>query len=137
LKSLNVVYRPAVPEGIRAGHRPPLSGRPIGASPSGKAVDFDSTMRRFESSRPSQPVRLLENIIILRQKGPQMAGFSCVRSFCGDRFSHQSLRISLKVSTYPLENSRFLQTRFGDRGRKPLRGDVALKIPSIRANFTG
>ena len=24
-----------------------------GASPSGKAVDFDSTMRRFESSRPS------------------------------------------------------------------------------------
>ena len=26
----------------------------VGASPSGKAVDFDSTMRRFEPSRPSQ-----------------------------------------------------------------------------------
>src|ERR1700730_5503877 len=26
----------------------------IGASPSGKAADFDSAMRRFESSRPSQ-----------------------------------------------------------------------------------
>ena len=28
--------------------------RGIGASPSGKAADFDSAMRRFESSRPSQ-----------------------------------------------------------------------------------
>jgi hypothetical protein len=27
----------------------------IGASPSGKAADFDSAMRRFDSSRPSQP----------------------------------------------------------------------------------
>ena len=30
--------------------------RPIGASPSGKAADFDSAMRRFESSRPSHAV---------------------------------------------------------------------------------
>jgi hypothetical protein len=29
----------------------------IGASPSGKAADFDSAMRRFESSRPSQLTR--------------------------------------------------------------------------------
>lgn len=28
--------------------------RAIGASPSGKAADFDSAIRRFESSRPSQ-----------------------------------------------------------------------------------
>ena len=28
-----------------------------GASPSGKAADFDSAIRRFESSRPSQPFR--------------------------------------------------------------------------------
>jgi hypothetical protein len=28
--------------------------RSIGASPSGKAADFDSAIRRFESSRPSQ-----------------------------------------------------------------------------------
>jgi hypothetical protein len=54
LKWLNSLYRPALPEGIRAGYRPPLSRQSIGASPSGKAVDFDSTMRRFESSRPSQ-----------------------------------------------------------------------------------
>ena len=32
----------------------PAEFRSDGASPSGKAVDFDSTMRRFESSRPSQ-----------------------------------------------------------------------------------
>jgi hypothetical protein len=31
----------------------------IGASPSGKAADFDSAMRRFESSRPSQCFQLL------------------------------------------------------------------------------
>jgi putative endonuclease len=30
---------------------------PVGASPSGKAPDFDSGIRRFESSRPSQPAR--------------------------------------------------------------------------------
>ena len=60
LKWLNSLYRPALPEGIRAGYRPPLSRQSIGASPSGKAVDFDSTMRRFESSRPSQPVTQLE-----------------------------------------------------------------------------
>ncbi len=30
------------------------TGPDLGASPSGKAVDFDSTIRRFESSRPSQ-----------------------------------------------------------------------------------
>lgn len=36
----------------------------VGASPSGKAVDFDSTMRRFESSRPSHPVRISENFLL-------------------------------------------------------------------------
>ena len=34
------------------GPRPPARRR-IGASPSGKAADFDSAIRRFESSRPS------------------------------------------------------------------------------------
>ncbi len=56
LKWLNSLYRPALPEGIRGRLVPPLSRQLNGASPSGKAVDFDSTMRRFESSRPSQPL---------------------------------------------------------------------------------
>src|SRR5580692_12380311 len=55
LKWLNSLYRPALPKGIRAGHCPAaFPNSSIGASPSGKAVDFDSTIRRFESSRPSQ-----------------------------------------------------------------------------------
>ena len=40
-------YGPAVAGGS-------LETNGIGASPSGKAADFDSAMRRFESSRPSQ-----------------------------------------------------------------------------------
>ena len=54
LKWLNSPYRPAVPEESERELVPPHSRQSIGASPSGKAVDFDSTMRRFESSRPSQ-----------------------------------------------------------------------------------
>jgi hypothetical protein len=51
LKRPKSVYRPSV---RCPGPVPPRSAQAIGASPSGKAVDFDSTMRRFESSRPSQ-----------------------------------------------------------------------------------
>src|SRR5271165_3050779 len=40
--------------GPPAFRRPAWSARRIGASPSGKAADFDSAIRRFESSRPSQ-----------------------------------------------------------------------------------
>ena len=45
----------------RANYGPPAFRRPsalrrIGASPSGKAADFDSAIRRFESSRPSHAV---------------------------------------------------------------------------------
>lgn len=32
---------------------------------------------------------------------------------------------------YPLENSRFLETRFGDRRRKPLRGGAAVVIATF------
>ena len=59
LKWLNSLYRPALPkENRRNSIVPPLSGPLNGASPSGKAVDFDSTIRRFESSRPSQHLAL-------------------------------------------------------------------------------
>ena len=34
----------------------PIHASPDGASPSGKATDFDSVIRRFDPSRPSQPV---------------------------------------------------------------------------------
>ena len=78
LKSLNSLYRPAVPEGIRGRLVPPFSERAIGASPSGKAVDFDSTMRRFESSRPSQPLAQPEGVGAHPSKLPHFIGFLCV-----------------------------------------------------------
>src|SRR5271165_5073932 len=65
-----VLLAAAMGEGAKSPPRPlqrmsartmvrPLSAGPwperrIGASPSGKAADFDSAIRRFESSRPSQ-----------------------------------------------------------------------------------
>ena len=39
--------------------RPGAIPGPAGASPSGKALDFDSSIRRFDPFRPSQPVRAL------------------------------------------------------------------------------
>src|SRR3954452_11149652 len=39
---------------LAAGVRTVYSPGRVGASPSGKAADFDSAIRRFESSRPSQ-----------------------------------------------------------------------------------
>ena len=44
-----------------------------GASPSGKAADFDSAMRRFESSRPSQPVSR-KPICAVRKPEPRFYG---------------------------------------------------------------
>jgi len=45
--------------------------RSAGASPSGKATDFDSVIRRFESSRPSQTVELEPPVFSLRKNAPQ------------------------------------------------------------------
>ena len=39
-------------------------GPTIGASPSGKAADFDSAIRRFDPSRPSQSF-WLEPVVIM------------------------------------------------------------------------
>src|SRR5882724_6084066 len=75
LKSLNSLYRPAGPEGIRGKASPAAFQTAIGASPSGKAVDFDSTIRRFESSRPSQAFLFLENFLSLMRKARQMRAF--------------------------------------------------------------
>jgi hypothetical protein len=47
----------------------------VGASPSGKAVDFDSTIRRFESSRPSQAFQRSATIPKKREKGPKITAF--------------------------------------------------------------
>jgi hypothetical protein len=46
----------------------------IGASPSGKAPDFDSGMRRFESSRPSQLAFVSERSELTNAAVPAKAG---------------------------------------------------------------
>ena len=52
----------------------------VGASPSGKAVDFDSTMRRFESSRPSHAFSIIGPNTGLRRKAGVAGDFRlCVR----------------------------------------------------------
>jgi hypothetical protein len=75
LKWLNSLYRPAWPEESEREPVPPHSRQSVGASPSGKAVDFDSTMRRFESSRPSQAVRRSAKLPGKGENGPEMPGF--------------------------------------------------------------
>jgi hypothetical protein len=50
--------------------------RRIGASPSGKAADFDSAIRRFESSRPSQTFPELETGCGLCAKARISRGFA-------------------------------------------------------------
>jgi hypothetical protein len=75
LKWLKSLYRPALPEKSAAGWSGRFSIQPVGASPSGKAVDFDSTIRRFESSRPSQAVTQLEIVSLESDKCPPIAAF--------------------------------------------------------------
>jgi hypothetical protein len=52
--------------------------RGYGAPLSRTAVDFDSTMRRFESSRPSQAVRRSARLPKKRENRPEMPAFRAV-----------------------------------------------------------
>ena len=73
----------------------------IGASPSGKAADFDSAMRRFESSRPSQCFQLLRLSPrpIASARLPQGYHKSGVRPLSLSEI--KSYNIPLKTSSYP------------------------------------
>jgi hypothetical protein len=71
--------------------REPFSA--IGASPSGKAGDFDSPMRRFESSRPSHPVRISENFLFRHEKSPPIADFLRKAILYRDRFGRDATEI--------------------------------------------
>src|SRR5208282_5176328 len=46
----------------------------LGASPSGKAADFDSAIRRFESSRPSHTFRACGDFLRFSWKGRKVSG---------------------------------------------------------------
>jgi hypothetical protein len=102
LKWLNSLYRPAVPEGIRgAGSLRRFSGPSVGASPSGKAVDFDSTMRRFESSRPSQAFRVSENFLLWMRKARKTRAFLIANSLWRLMFELLGPRIPKSLQPNP------------------------------------
>src|SRR5450759_5219986 len=94
----------------------------MGASLSRKAVDFDSAMRRFESSRPSQAVRRPEEIALTLAERPPMAGY------CELATSLQAPIFGILRPKSPIvsgghqKKSRFWETAAGDRVRSALRG---------------
>jgi hypothetical protein len=54
-------------------------------------ADFDSTIRRFESSRPSQAVLYLENFLSSMRKARQMRAFLIANSLWRPTFAKLSL----------------------------------------------
>ena len=89
-------------------------------------------MWQFESSHDSHPVRVLENFFLECKKSPPMAGFSCTLCLYRDRIRTTIFRNRGPVSTQPLKNSRFPETRLRDRRIKPLRDDPAVCLGRLR-----
>jgi hypothetical protein len=137
LKWLNSLYRPGVAGGNprRLSSRT-FSGQSVGASPSGKAVDFDSTMRRFEPSRPSQPFRRSARLPKKSENGPEMPAFRAFDLVSRLR-NRQSLgRQSAKVSGHTPEYSRFAETVGGDGVRSRLPRDHVTRFrPDLRSQL--
>ena len=89
-----------------------LTGPVLGASPSGKAVDFDSTIRRFESSRPSQDYQAISG------------AFLASRSFILNRLralipngSFRLVRKSMRVAAGIRASVRLAQPAYDSRVR--------------------
>jgi hypothetical protein len=144
LKWLNSLYRPALPEGIRAAIVPPLSRQVIGASPSGKAVDFDSTMRRFESSRPSQAVRRFPRLPKRSENRPEIRTFrvfdsvsllSVQRSLSGNRLKSPALSRNIPV-LQRLSAETGLITTAGRCGSRSC-GPIVIQTPLLRGLMRG
>jgi hypothetical protein len=144
LKWLNSPYRPALPEGIRAAIVPPLSRQVIGASPSGKAVDFDSTMRRFESSRPSQAFRRFPRLLKISENRPEIRAFrvfdsvsllSVQRSLSGNRLKSPALSRNIPV-LQRLSAETGLITTAGRCGSRSC-GPIVIQTPLLRGLMRG
>ena len=96
----------------------------IGASPSGKATDFDSVIRRFESSRPSRDFnQLLE--ILLRHPIPCQHHVSTRDKFGLARCSMRALPST--AQWHCGERCRFpsVQVQFGQRRASKLAKQAA------------
>ena len=91
--------------------------RAVGASPSGKAADFDSAIRRFESSRPSQAVQSPLLSRVMPNLRPLLAAFCGRVSLCKCVKQTSHFPNCPKVSTQLLKNSRFVEIAGKDFAR--------------------
>src|SRR5689334_9133645 len=84
--------------------------REVGLEPtSGKAADFDSAIRRFESSRPSQPVQSPGGFVTMPLKSAPLAGFlRRAESLCLPNSMTPRPNMP-KISAYRRHCSRFLE----------------------------
>ena len=78
-------------------------------------ADFDSTIRRFDPSRPSQPVPMRERLAAEVAERPTIAGFcDLVNCLQAPEFTKSEATMP-KVSGYHCEYSRFRETDARDR----------------------
>ena len=131
LKWLNSLYRPALPEECAASPVPPLSRPVFGASPSGKAGDFDSPMRRFESSRPSQAVRQPKIGSAFCVKSPQNTGSLC---FLVSSPSSKLQQLWRESSESLRQNSQIFPF-LGDDWRRQFRSALGGRVGRCDATF--
>ena len=125
------LYRPALPDRyprLRRACRCPA----IGASPSGKAVDFDSTIRRFESSRPSQPLAQRKIVCTFVTKSPQNKAFLAFCEMSPDTEMGNYREKLPKVSGRYQKIFPFSADFRGDFFRSALGGGLAVGFSSIR-----
>ena len=78
------------------------------ASPSGKAPDFDSAMRRFESSRPSQISLLADLAVFLAPRRAAMAVVSANKSNGWRKVATTSPSCQVQFDSYGVEHAAFL-----------------------------
>ena len=97
----------------------------------GMAADFDSAIRRFDPSRPSQPVWHEQRCPAEGEKGPQTAGFRARAPSLYLPIWAFWVAKSSKVSAQMREYSRFEETMVGDLVRSPLEGEVGSQLHSL------
>ena len=91
-----------------------------------EAGDFDSAIRRFDLSRPSQPVAQPERVGPYRLKVPYFIGFPCGCPKSLVSRNRQSRREFAEVSSPNRRNSRFRGDDWQRPVRSPLIGGVTV-----------
>ena len=95
-------------------------------------VSREFPWRRVRSTlRRQPPISVFREFPFPDEKGPPNAGFFLSSQVSGDRYSHFFDYKFPKVSSQIQENSRFLETRLGDRRISPLRARGSSAFPSL------